>query len=100
MAGVATPPADAQRFLERASRGLFIDGEWAPPAAGGSFETRDPGTGETLATRARGRRGLDQRLQALRPGRALGWHGGVGRENGRDAPELYTEEKLIWASLN
>jgi aldehyde dehydrogenase (NAD+) len=30
--------------------GLFINGEFRPPAAGGAFATIDPSTGETLAT--------------------------------------------------
>ena len=102
MAGVATPPADAQRFLERGSRGLFIDGEWALPAAGGSFETRDPGTGETPATVPETGTVWINAYKLFDP--AVPWGGmkasGLGRENGRDALELYTEEKVIWASLN
>jgi phenylacetaldehyde dehydrogenase len=50
MAGAATLSAGAQQFLEGASRGLFVGGEWMSPAAGGWFETLDPGTGETLAS--------------------------------------------------
>ncbi|MGH7486556.1 MAG: aldehyde dehydrogenase family protein, partial [bacterium] len=37
-----------RRAIERASKQLFIDGEWRPAAEGGSLEVQDPSTGELL----------------------------------------------------
>jgi aldehyde dehydrogenase (NAD+) len=44
-------PKEALAWLERHQHqfGLFIDGQWQPPAAGQYFDTFDPSTGEKLA---------------------------------------------------
>jgi aldehyde dehydrogenase (NAD+) len=49
-------PKESAAWLERHGRsfGLFIDGEWRPPAAGKYFDTIDPSTGEKLASIAQG----------------------------------------------
>ena len=49
-------PKEASAWLDRHDRrfGLFIDGTWQPPSAGGYFDTLDPSTGEKLATVAQG----------------------------------------------
>src|SRR5437879_6525619 len=49
-------PREALAWLDVHNRrfGHFINGEWHAPAAGTSFETADPATGEKLATVAQG----------------------------------------------
>jgi aldehyde dehydrogenase (NAD+) len=49
-------PKEAVAWLERHGRrfGLFIGGEWQPPAAGKYFDTVDPSNGETLAAVGQG----------------------------------------------
>jgi aldehyde dehydrogenase (NAD+) len=49
-------PKEAAGWLERHNRqfGLFINGAWQPPAAGGYFDTSDPSNGEKLASIALG----------------------------------------------
>ncbi len=49
-------PKEALRWLDRHEHqfGLFIDGQWQPPAAGQYFDTFDPSTGEKLASVAQG----------------------------------------------
>jgi acyl-CoA reductase-like NAD-dependent aldehyde dehydrogenase len=39
---------EARAFVER-SHGMLIGGEWVPGASGGTFETLDPATGQTIA---------------------------------------------------
>ncbi|MGH2674488.1 MAG: aldehyde dehydrogenase family protein, partial [Actinomycetota bacterium] len=47
--------------------GLFIGGEFAPAASGETFETRDPSTGEVVATVAKaGAEDVDRALSAAR----------------------------------
>ena len=72
---IALPPAmprseAVSRFLERASGRLLLDGEWVPAAAGETFETRDPATGELLASVARAR-GADVEAAVASSRRAL-----------------------------
>ena len=45
-------PKESLAWLERHGRrfGLFIGGEWQPPANGGYFDTLDPSTGEFVVT--------------------------------------------------
>ena len=49
-------PKEAIAWLDRHHRqfGLFIDGQWQPPAAGQYFDTFDPSTDEKLASVAQG----------------------------------------------
>src|SRR5438309_6159103 len=49
-------PKECVAWLERHGRrfGMFIGGEWRPPAAGEYFDTLDPSTGEKLAAIAQG----------------------------------------------
>ena len=49
-------PRDALSWLERHGRkfGHFINGEWRAPAEGGYFETKDPASGEKIATVSQG----------------------------------------------
>jgi aldehyde dehydrogenase (NAD+) len=49
-------PREALGWLDRHGRnfGHFINGTWQAPAAGGTFDTTDPSTGEKLATVAQG----------------------------------------------
>jgi aldehyde dehydrogenase (NAD+) len=49
-------PKEALIWLDRHKRrfGHFIGGEWRQPREGGFFETKDPATGETIATVAQG----------------------------------------------
>lgn len=48
----ALSPA-AQKFIDRTEHQLCIGGDWMP-SNGGTFETRDPATGETIGRIARG----------------------------------------------
>jgi aldehyde dehydrogenase (NAD+) len=49
-------PRDALSWLDRHGRkfGHFINGEWRAPAEGGYFETKDPASGEKIATVSQG----------------------------------------------
>jgi aldehyde dehydrogenase (NAD+) len=49
-------PKEALAWLDRHQRrfGLFIDGTWQSPVAGGYFDTLDPSNGEKLASVAQG----------------------------------------------
>ena len=49
-------PKESIAWLERHGRrfGMFIGGEWRPPAAGEYFDTLDPSTGEKLGAIAQG----------------------------------------------
>ena len=42
------------RFADGSFRPMLIDGEWVPAVSGKTFETRNPATGELLATVAEG----------------------------------------------
>ncbi len=79
-------PAPALDWLEARGRtfGHFIGGEWTDPAegaeAGGSFETRNPATGEVLARIRQGSeadvaRAVEAAQEALPAWEALGGHG-------------------------
>src|SRR2546429_530989 len=62
-------PREALAWLDVHNRrfGHFINGEWHAPAAGTSFETADPSTGEKLATVAQGSPGdIDRAVKAAR----------------------------------
>src|SRR2546421_950763 len=62
-------PREALAWLDVHERrfGHFINGEWHAPAAGTSFETADPSTGEKLATVAQGSPGdIDRAVKAAR----------------------------------
>jgi phenylacetaldehyde dehydrogenase len=48
------PRIDGTKFFDGAPRKLFINGEFVDAAAGETFETLDPATGEVLAEVARG----------------------------------------------
>lgn len=55
----------ARKFLESGPGRLFIGGEWTAPAAGGSFETLDPSTGEPIMQVAQaGAEDVDRAVQA------------------------------------
>lgn len=60
-------PKEALAWLDRHQRrfGLFINGQWQPPAAGQYFDTFDPSNGERLATVAQaGRADIDLAVRA------------------------------------
>src|SRR5207249_12239340 len=62
-------PREAVAWLDLHERrfGHFINGNWQAPAAGTSFETADPSTGEKLATVAQGSPGdIDRAVKAAR----------------------------------
>ena len=48
------PRIDGAKYFDGAPRKLFINGEWVDAAAGETFDTLDPATGEILAEVARG----------------------------------------------
>ncbi len=55
------------RFFDGAPRRLLIGGEWVDAAAGQTFETIDPATGQVLATVARGEaEDIDRAVKAAR----------------------------------
>jgi aldehyde dehydrogenase (NAD+) len=62
-------PKDTLAWLDRHQRqfGLFIDGQWQPPAAGQYFDTFDPSNGEKLASVAQaGAADIDAAVRAAR----------------------------------
>ncbi|MPZ03868.1 aldehyde dehydrogenase family protein, partial [Micrococcus luteus] len=83
--------ARVRAFLDRPHR-LLIGGEWVDAASGKTFETRDPATGEVLATVAHAEQAdIDAAVAAARTGvrgQAPAWHGrgacrgGAGRVAG------------------
>jgi phenylacetaldehyde dehydrogenase len=48
------PSIDGAKYFDGAPRKLFINGQWVDAAAGETFDTLDPATGEILAEVARG----------------------------------------------
>ncbi|SJN26652.1 Aldehyde dehydrogenase B [Microbacterium esteraromaticum] len=61
--------SNEKELLERVPTGLFIGGQWTDAEAGGTFEVRDPATGEVIATiadatPADGTRALDAAVAA------------------------------------
>jgi hypothetical protein len=62
-----THPSETARTLATRNHELLIGGEWVASASGMTFETRDPGTGELLATVAEGgARDIDRAVRAAR----------------------------------
>jgi len=62
-------PKEALAWLDRHQRqfGLFVNGQWQPPAVGQHFDTFDPSTGEKLATVAQaGAADIDAAVRAAR----------------------------------
>ena len=62
-------PREALAWLDLHERrfGHFINGDWQAPAAGTSFDTADPSTGEKLATVAQGSaEDIDRAVKAAR----------------------------------
>ncbi|HWT94090.1 MAG TPA: aldehyde dehydrogenase family protein [Solirubrobacteraceae bacterium] len=60
-------PLATDRIFRPGERKLLIDGQFVDAAAGGTFETVDPGTGEVLATVARGEaEDIDRAVAAAR----------------------------------
>ena len=62
-------PKEAEAWLERHNRrfGLYIDGDWRPPASGEYFQTLDPSTGNELAVVAQcGSADVDSAVKAAR----------------------------------
>jgi len=51
---VSTAAVSLPTFLARPDKQHFIDGQWVASSSGESIETRNPATGEVLATLARG----------------------------------------------
>jgi aldehyde dehydrogenase (NAD+) len=75
------------------SYGLFVDGSFVDPAAGGSFGTFNPATEEHLADVATaGAADVDRAVAAARAAYEGGWAGMAGRER---AKYLYRIARLI-----
>ncbi len=68
----------------KSSYGLFIDGEFTDPAAGGSFKTISPSTEEVLAEVAEaGEADVDRAVKAARRAHTRVWSRLSGRERGK-----------------
>jgi phenylacetaldehyde dehydrogenase len=61
------PRTTSPKYFDGSPRKLFIDGKWVEAAAGETFETLDPATGEVLAEIARGEsEDIDRAVRAAR----------------------------------
>ena len=61
------PRTTSPTYFDGSPRKLFIDGQWVDAAAGQTFETLDPATGEVLAEVARGEaEDIDRAVRAAR----------------------------------
>jgi phenylacetaldehyde dehydrogenase len=61
------PRTTSPTYFDGSARKLFIDGKWVDAAAGETFETLDPATGEVLAEIARGEsEDIDRAVRAAR----------------------------------
>ena len=61
------PRITSPKYFDGTPRKLFIDGTWVDAAAGETFETLDPSTGEVLAEVARGEaEDIDRAVRAAR----------------------------------
>src|SRR5690349_15952504 len=61
--GQATRPA----YIDGKTKLMLIDGRWVPAASGKTFESRNPATGELLATVAEGdREDINRAVEAAR----------------------------------
>ena len=78
---------EVQAFLNQKPVRMFIGGKWVEAADGGTFETRDPGDGEALATVAEGKATDVNRAveAAIEPAASLAAHTtGVEQLGGRE----------------
>lgn len=72
---MTTPLAEVSNFLSSGSQKLYIGGQWVDAAGGGTFETRDPGTGKLLAkVAAAEKEDVDRAVEAARSAfQSSGW---------------------------
>jgi aldehyde dehydrogenase (NAD+) len=67
MEATSAIPASAHPFADGSFKKMLIDGQWVESASGKRFETRNPATGDLLATVAEGdREDIDRAVRAAR----------------------------------
>jgi len=78
------PRIDGAKYFDGEPRKLFINGQWADAAAGETFDTLDPATGEILAEVARGEaEDIDRAVIAARAAFEGPWSRLTPSERGR-----------------